>query len=191
MRHMHRAAAFAGATVLAVLGFAGTAGAQPSYPGFADFDVFTNQVGPTVSPPSTFQISFCGFEPGSPVTVAFSGPTSSGVANGIGCFNATVVVGVGPTVSIDGGPATLLPRYGQYAATATGTNTGGGTQTDRCTFTIQPATSASSARFRTTASTFTGADLAALIGGGVLLFGVGGLVLTSVRRRRGASTPTP
>ncbi|HVA09728.1 MAG TPA: hypothetical protein VNG12_23635, partial [Acidimicrobiales bacterium] len=101
MRQVHRAAAFAGATVLAVLGFAGTAGAQPAYPGFADFDVFTNQVGPTVTPPATFQISFCGFESGTPVTVAFSGPTSTGVANGIGCFNVTVVVGVGPTVSVD------------------------------------------------------------------------------------------
>jgi hypothetical protein len=121
--------------------------------------------------------TLCGFAPGSSVSLGING-TSDGTtfADSNGCVTVTYVV-TDPHISANGGPA-VTAAFGSNVSTVSGESSSGLTLTDDVTVVI-PATAAPAG----SGLAFTGADIAAMVFGGVLLIGLGGLLVMVARRR--------
>jgi hypothetical protein len=160
VRKLQRLAATVGFVAIGVFGLQAAAGAQGGYPG--PLVPGTSNTSVTVDPSSSTTATACGFEPYS--------STSEGTADGTGCVTFPITT-TATTVCINGAPCTLPGVF-----TVTGVNSTGGVQTDGLTVTLAAAVTPSPLAF-------TGADILAMLIGGLALVAVGFLILTFVRRR--------
>jgi hypothetical protein len=171
VRKLQKLAATAGLVAISVLGLQAMAGAQSSgypgtiVPGTSSVTItlaLTTSANGTASP-----VTVCGFEPGS--------TTNYGVANAAG-FVTLTITGFDPSFSVNGGPKiTAVFGLNSNAVAVTGVNTTGGTQTDLVNVILTAPSNSGLA--------FTGADILAMVVGGLGLIAVGFLILTFVRRR--------
>jgi hypothetical protein len=122
--------------------------------------------------------TLCGFAPGSSVSLGING-TSDGTtfADSNGCVTVTYVV-TDPHISANGGPA-VTAAFGSNVSTVSGESSSGLTLTDDVTVVI-PASAVTPAG---SGLAFTGADIAAMVIGALLLIGLGGLLVMVARRR--------
>jgi hypothetical protein len=169
-----------GAAVVFVLPI--QAGADGGYPGTT-----TTTTGSAVPQNITLTIgvggsqtaTLCGFAPLSSISLGING-TSDGTASADsnGCVTVTYIV-TDPHISANGGPA-VTAAFGSNVSTVSGESSSGLSLTDDVTIII-PASAVTPAG---SGLAFTGADIAAMVVGGLLLIGLGG-VLIMVARRRG------
>ena len=169
VRKLQKLAATAGLAAITVFGLQAAAGAQSGYPGtivpgsssVTITLALTTSVNGVSSP-----VSICGFEPGS--------TTNYGVASAAGCVTLTIT-GFDPSISVNGGPKiSAVFGLNSNIVAVTGVNTTGGTQTDLVSVILTAPSSGLA---------FTGADILAMVIGGLGLVALGFLVLTFVRRR--------
>jgi hypothetical protein len=132
---------------------------------------------------NTFTVTLCGFAPGATVTLAVNGTVDASVVAGSGgCVTLTGVVS-DPHIAVNGGTPVAV-GLGANAITATGISAGGGTQTDTADLTVVTTAAAAATP---SGLAFTGADIMAVVIGGLALIALGFLVLTFARRRTTAS----
>ena len=180
MGGLRKSAAGAALAVIGVLALGSLAGAQTSgYPGPVTAANTTNTQTVVIAVGSSLAVSACGFDPGT--SVAPFGLT----ADSTGCVSILISVGSGPAISVEGGAGSAA-IYGlnPNVTTLTGANTQGGTQTDFVNVDIP--TSATGPASSSNNLAFTGADIMAMVIGGLGLVAIGFLVLTFVRRRSNA-----
>ena len=168
-----------GVASIGILGLQGAAGADSGYPGTTTTVGSANQTGPSQTPGSSFSGTVCGFAPGSTVTFSVGGASAgTATAGSNGCDTFTGAVSNALSLTINGGtpiPVTL----GTVVITASGTSSTGGTQSSTYTFQVVKTAAA-------TGLAFTGADIMAMVGGGLALIALGYLVVAFARRRRTA-----
>lgn len=143
-------------------------------------------------------VSACGFAPGAAVSLSINGAGAGGAtANSSGCVALTYTATAGPRLSVDGGPS-IAARFGDNSSVATGANPAGSTNTVYITVDVVRAgtgagsgsggASGGSGGLATTATAsgvaFTGADIAAIVVGGLALLAMGTLVIIFARRRK-------
>lgn len=181
MRKLHKWAASAGIVAVGVLGLQSVAGAQTGYPGTVA-QSGSNNIALSVNIGNTVSATFCSFNPGSAVTSSLGGVAQGGQAVGsAGCVTVSFAA-TDPHLSANGGPlvAANLGANGDVFSMV-GTNTTGGTQTDTASITVLPAATAASGL------AFTGADIAYMVVGGVLLIALGAFIVIFARRRTASS----
>jgi len=193
---MRRLMAFGAAAVVGAVLFMGA----PAYAAPAGYPPpTTTPVNPpvslTVTCPvgATCTVSFSGFLPGTPFQIIIAGSiAASGTVGPDGSITVTITVS-DPHISVNGGPLIAVP-YGTSSVTAQGTGANGQSFSQVASVTIPaPAASTTGAGGTTSSSSggslaFTGAQIGAMVGGGLLLLVAGtGLVLVT-RQRRARST---
>jgi hypothetical protein len=188
VRNLKSVAAIMGVAAISVLGLQGAAGADSGSNGYPGTTVTANDNGTAVTTVitqavgSTFTETACGFAVTTPpgtVTFTVDGGTltaSSEPVGDDGCVTFTGTV-TDPHLSIDGGPAIEI-AYGNSTITASGIGPNGNTVT--ATFTVPVAAAAAPS----TPLAFTGADIMAMVIGGLALVALGFLVVTFARRRK-------
>ena len=145
----------------------------------------------------------CNFDPGSTITITLNGAAyGTATAPATGTFVETFAATAGPSVSLNGGPAVATTYGAVNTFVASGTNPGAGTNVATTLVTITPAGVVSSPATATpgtataTASAtpvtssglaFTGADIAAMVIGGLGLVAIGVVIVISSRRRKAAA----
>jgi hypothetical protein len=177
-----------GVAAISVLGLQGAAGADSGANGYPGTTVTANDNGTAVTTiitqavGSTFTETACGFAPPPPtnvVTLTIDGGTLGSTtedAGSDGCITFTGTV-TDPHLSVDGGTPVEV-AYGNSTVTASGVGPTGATVT--ATFTVPIAAAAAPA----SPLAFTGADIMAMVIGGLALVALGFLVVTFARRRK-------
>jgi LPXTG-motif cell wall-anchored protein len=136
----------------------------------------------------------CAFAPGSTITVTFNGaPYQTATAPPSGDFIQTFTAS-DPHLSMNGGPLVATAFGAVNTVVATGPDSSGGTNTSTTLVTV-PAPVAPASTPVVPASTpstgplaSTGAQIAAMVFGGLLLLGLGLLAVILARRRRSPTT---
>jgi hypothetical protein len=180
MRKFQQLAAIVGVLVIGSFGLQSAAGAAAGYPGTAT----TVNLG-TLPVGQSFSATLCGYASGAIVSVEINGQTeSSATADSSGCVTLSGVVS-DPHVSVDGGTPIAVTTGATDVITGAGVNSAGQTITGTATLIVAAAATPASSTTGTGSSglAFTGADIMAMVVGGLGLIALGFLTLTFSRRR--------
>jgi hypothetical protein len=186
VRQLQRVLAVSAVLVIGSLGVQGLAGAQP-YQGTVVASNGTQTVVAqvvTIGTSATWTATACGFAYPGTATFTIAG-TADGTASvdSEGCAVLNGTTQGEPHMSINGGALVAVP-YGNATVVVSGLNPSGGANTDTIIVPIvAPSASSTAAPLA-----FTGADIAAIVVGGLALVSLGFLVLTFTRRRRRATS---
>jgi hypothetical protein len=172
-----------------VFGAQGIAGAQAGYPGtvVVSGGTITDTI-QTVG--DTFDFTFCGFEPGSAVTESINGTVVKTISADTtppdatsldGCISDSGTVS-DPHLTLSGASPVAI-SYGNNSITASGVSPSGEAVNSTLIVPVSASSSSSSSGLA-----FTGADIMAMVIGGIALVALGFLILTFVRRRTTVST---
>jgi hypothetical protein len=181
--------------LIGVFGLQAVAGAQDSgYPGSTS-DNGSSQTLATVIVGSDFSGKACGYVQATPTTpgtlVTFKLPdgtvlgTATSDSTGCAAFKGTTE---DPHISLNGGPLVSV-NYGNSTILATGIGVDGNSITDTITVPLAPPADPPADPPAAAGLAFTGADIMALVIGGIALVAIGFLILTFVRRRTTGQTP--
>jgi hypothetical protein len=160
-----------------------SAGADTGYPGTttttAAQSVVPQIINLTIPVGSSQSPTLCGWEPGAALTIVINGTTAGTFsADSSGCLVITYSA-TDPHLSANGGPA-VSAVYGSNISVITGEGNNGSTLADQVTVIIPtPAAAAGSG----SGLAFTGADIALMTVGALLLIGLGTLLVMFSRRR--------
>jgi hypothetical protein len=166
--------------VMAVIGFQGVSGAQPYEGNVVASDGTTTVAAQVVTTgtSSTWTATACGFASGATVTFTINGTVEGTTPAGSdGCAILSGVTS-DPSISINGGTPVSVP-YGNSTVSVSGVGPTGATVTDTIIVPVVAPAASSAAPLA-----FTGADIAAMVVGGLALIALGFLVLTFSRRRK-------
>lgn len=180
MKTLQRMLGVSAVVIMAVIGFQGVSGAQPYEGNVVASDGTTTVTAQVVSAgtSSTWTATACGFATGATVTFTINGTVEgTAAANSSGCVILNGVTS-DPSISINGGTPVSVP-YGNSTVSVSGVGPTGATVTDTIIVPVVAPAASSAAPLA-----FTGADIAAMVVGGLALIALGFLVLTFSRRRK-------
>jgi hypothetical protein len=124
----------------------------------------------------------CAFAPNSQVTLAYAGSQLTPVTTDSSGLISLAISAKDPEISINGG-AYQSAVYGLNTITASGTNPAGGANTATFVIDLVTVSVATSASSTSGGLAFTGADLAAMVIGGLILVALGTAAVAYARRR--------